>query len=346
VPLALRWSADELPADLAAVDAVDGLILAVGRDSEGLAAWTSDDGVDWKRHAVPDPTFIAELAKTFGPDIYDGTRMGSITQLGDTIFSIGTFFGFNDFYRPVGWRSPDGKSWEFIESQSAFYDSGTVTDVEAFGDGLVAARATGLIGPSYSLWTWSPDKSWRETTIRSADKAVLVRLDAAVVGNEVVVLGQVAQTDHLPILGENGVAWTSTDGEHWQALDLPPGMTSACGVAAAPDGGFAVLGIRLNHDAAVWTTDDGTTWSRFNLGSAVCVDPEPLMLAGDWLVASVFTGDPGAKVWLSDDGKRWVQQDIPDIKSVAAAELNGDLYIIGTPTTNQPFTSVVLHGSP
>ena len=82
-----------------------------------------------------------------------------------------------------------------------------------------------------------------------------------------------------------------------------------------------------------------------DLGQGFCGD-DPVTLAGDWLVASIATGDEGAKLWLSRDGLQWVQQDIPEIQSVAVAELNGQLHILGTPRTDEPFTSVLLHGIP
>lgn len=331
---------------MAAVGTVGDSVVVAGRDRAGLAAWTSADGAEWQRHSVPDPTFLKQMVELFGPSIYDGTRMGPIATLGDTTFSIGTFYGPNDFYRPVGWRSTDGKTWEFIESESEFYSGGAVTDVETLGEGLVAARLTGLNGPSYSLWTWSPDTSWQETRIQSADKAHLVRLDAAPVGNGVVVVGQVAENDMLTNLGANhAVAWTSTDGQRWRELDLPQGMASACGVEAAPTDGFTVMGLRPNGDAAAWTTSDGATWSRFDLGSGYCVDPEPIRLAGDWMVASVSTG-VGSKVWLSSDGLQWVRQDIPEIYSVAAAGINGELHVLGTPPDDRPFRFALLHGTP
>lgn len=347
LPLALTWTNEPFPALTWALTEDGGSLVAVGRDADGLASWTSADGADWERHDVPDPTFITqEMIDLFGDQIFNGTQMGQMTRLGDTLFSFGTFYGPNDFYRPVAYGSPDGTSWEFVESDSEFYQVGSVTDVETFDDGLVAARITGLIGPNNALWTWEDGASWQETSIQSGPGAALIRLDAAASADQVIVVGQVAEHDSLQSPGENhAVAWTSSDAVDWDELDLPPGMASACGVEVTPDGGWTVMGIRPNGDVAIWTTSDGSTWARFDLGVGLCGD-DPVTLAGDWLVASTSSGDEGAKIWLSSDGLDWVQQAIPEIRSVAVAELNGQLHILGTPMTDEPYASVLLHGVP
>ncbi len=221
------------------------------------------------------------MVDDFGPALYGGSGMGPLTRLGDTLFSFGTFFGPNDFYRPVGWRSPDGANWEFVESNSDFYGYGTATDAETFGEGLLAARATGLIGPSYSLWRWTSDASWQETSIRSAVGAVMVRLDAAPVGDQVIAVGQVAGRETLDDLGTNQpMAWASSDGVQWDEMDLPAGMASACGVDETPTGGVTVMGTRGNGDVAVWTSADRSSWTRSDLGPGLCGD-YPVTLAGD-----------------------------------------------------------------
>ncbi len=349
LPIELTWTSEEFPGYAAALGTDRGKLVAVGRDRDdrdGLAAWTSGNGTDWERHRVPDPTFIADIIDDFGPQIYQGTRMGPLTRLGDTLFSIGTFQGFNDFYRPVGWRSADGASWEFIESTNDFYDYGALTDLETFGDGLVAARATGLIGPVNSLWTWGADTSWQETTIRSEQGAILVRLDAAPVGDSVVVVGQLAERETLPDLGANRpVAWTSSNGKQWDEIELPARMASACGVEQTPSGGFTVMGTLENGDIAMWTAFDESTWARSDLAAGFCGD-FPVTLAGEWLVASLSTGDQGAGVWLSRDGLEWMRQDIPGLRSVAVAELDGQLHILGSPMDERPYQSVLLHGVP
>jgi len=342
----LTWSAEEFGGNAAALTQDGGVLVAVGRDRDGLAAWTSSNGTEWERHPVPDPTFIADMLDDFGPFLYDGTSMGALTRLGDTLFSFGTFSGPNDFYRPVAWRSADGRSWEFVESENGFYGYGAVTDAETFGDELLAARAIGLIGPIYSLWSWRSDTSWQETDVRSARGAVLVRLDAAPVGDATVAVGQVAERESLQDMGANRpIAWMSSDAEQWSEIDLPPGMASACAVEQTPSGGFTIMGTRANGDVAVWTTSDGSTWARADLGPGFC-GANSVTLAGSWLVASTTSGDQGAKVWLSTDGLEWVQQDIPQVQSVAVAELNGQLHILGTPRGDRRFRSMLLHGAP
>jgi hypothetical protein len=303
------------------------------------------NGTDWERHGAPDPTFIADMVDDFGPSIGDGIDMGRLIRLGETLFSFGTFHGFNDFYRPVAWRSSDGARWEFIESESAFYGYGAVNDVETFEDGLLAARATGLIGPAYDLWAWNSDSSWRETGIRSAEGAILVSLDAATIDDAIVAVGQVAERESLPDIGANRpVAWISSDAEQWDEFALPPEIAFACGVEQTPSGDTAVIGQEEGGVVSVWVTSDRSTWSRSALEPGGC-DAHPLIRAGDWLVAHVPTETEGSHIWLSRDGEQWSLQELPRLSRVRAAELNGTLYVVSADPDGGT-ASILFHATP
>lgn len=348
----LSWTAEPFDGQIHAVIEDGGQLVAVGRDEAGLASWTSTDGATWARHDVPDPTFIKDLIDDFGVALYGGTRMGPMTRLGDTLFSFGTWYGPNDAYRPVGWRSADGTSWEFIESQSEFYTYGALSDAATAGDTLLAARATGLIGPIYSLWTWTAETSWRESRVRSTDDATITVLDAAVDDAEILAVGEVARRrdtpqDHWP---RQPIGWQSDDAEHWHDVALPDDMESAIRIARAPGGGFSILGKGVVGTASIWFTPDGSEWAATDLGACltakVC-EIGGLARAGEWLVATFRTGRRGT-IWLSRDGANWIRQQTPRMAFADGqiAALGGELFVFvngGSPDEPQ---TILLHGEP
>lgn len=349
----LVWTTESFPGLVHAVIEDRGQLTAVGRDAEGLAAWTSDDGVTWVRHGVPDPTFIEGMLDDFGPQLYAGTQMGPLTRLGDTLFSIGTFYGPNDFYRPVGWRSPDGASWEFIESGNDFYGSGAVTDLTTFGDSLVAARAGGLIGPVYSLWTWNAETSWHESSVRSTVEgttALITVLDAAVTDGSILAVGAVARPADAPQdeWPTEPIGWRSDDGERWTEVALPDDVGRPHRIAAAPGGGFSVLGEGTVGTASIWHTTDGSRWASTDLDvctSSEACRPYSLVRAGEWVVATVSVDEVNT-IWLSRDGMNWIRQQTPANPSPdgLVAELGGDLFVFANGGSPDEPATIVLRG--
>ena len=59
--------------------------VGAGSASEGSTAWTSDDGLDWERHAVPERSF-GEIGD--GQELRAG--MGKLLRLDDTVYSFGS----------------------------------------------------------------------------------------------------------------------------------------------------------------------------------------------------------------------------------------------------------------
>jgi hypothetical protein len=350
----LTWAAKPFPGEVRALISDSGRLVAVGRDADGLASWTSADGRDWTRHDVPDPTFIKAMVDDFGPAVYGGTTMGSLVRLGDTLFSFGTFFGPNDFYRPVAWRSPDGASWEFIESKNEFYQGGALTDAEVSGQTVLAARATGLSIAEYGLWTWTTETSWRQTAVGSTRNATITMLDTAAAGRGILAVGDVLGTGNQP----DPIGWRSTDAEHWADVAMPDEMEVAYRIAPAPGGGFSVLGRGVVGTVTIWHTTDGSEWESTDL--QVCLNAEDcdgyaLAQAGDWLVATYQTKEGGA-IWLSRDGASWIRQQTPAFRSTIGvigqvlggqiAGLNGQVFVIVTSGSPEKPKTVLLGGTP
>jgi hypothetical protein len=277
--------------------------------------------------------------------------MGQMTRLGDTLFSFGTFSGPNDFYRPVAWRSNDGTAWEFIESGSDFYEYGTVDSVATLDDSLLAAHATGLIGPAYSLWRWTSDASWRRSEIRSDDRKLITVMDFAVNDDEVLAIGGMSRSmDPDPLASDPG-AWRSTDGTRWEEVPMPEGLKLATPIAAVPGGGFVMLARKPDNSVSAWFTADGSVWTPSDL--KVCADDDvcndySLVAAGDLLVAASTTQDGPGRVWISRDAISWTPQVTPDFFAVgeAIATLNGEALIFARTGSPEHPTLSLLHGTP
>ena len=125
----------------------------------------------------------------------------------------------------------------------------------------------------------------------------------------------------------HAAVWNSPDGEIWRRVPHDAelfevdGRAAMLGVTAGPDGYVAVGEIGPpDIDAAVWTSPDGTTWSRVpdnevvlgGGGNGVATSPyesaiqsmSAVAWTGDRFVA-VGLEDDAAAVWISTDGTRW-----------------------------------------
>lgn len=275
--------------------------------------------------------------------------MGQMTRLGETLFSFGTFSGPNDFYRPLGWRSSDGVSWEFIESASDFYGYGTVTGVRTVGDALLAARAIGLAGPAYDLWQWTGETSWQQSNVRSTNGVVIVSVSLAVDDGSALATGEVALATDAPQdqWPSDPMAWHSIDGLHWVQVEGPTDAALACGVAAAPSGGFVMVGKSDDQRISAWSTIDGTAWRRSDVAARAMVGCADVVRDGNQLLASALTLE-GGRIWLSPDGLSWELQDVPEIRSFAGqvAALNGEWFVPTSVGEGGGLPDMLLHGIP
>jgi hypothetical protein len=283
-------------------------LVAVGRDGpvadgEGNAAvWTSPDGFVWSR--VPhDEAIFGGLGEQ---------RMVSVTAGGPGLVAVG-------FDRPAEqgegnaavWTSPDGFVWSRVPHDEAIFGGNSrqmMLGVTPGGPGLVAV---GTDGYSYKgdedQHTETPDE------LAAVERAV----DAAV--------------------------WTSPDGLVWSRVPHDEAIFGGLGeqrmnsVTAGGPGLVAVGSVTgelvgwYAHDAAVWTSPDGFTWSRVPHDDAIFATSDRDRLAGAYpgefeeQMLSVAAGDFGlvavgfdsadecgwdSAVWTSPDGYTWSR--VPD----------------------------------
>lgn len=315
----ISWSERPFDGDVDAVSVDRGAFVAVGRVAQQLTSWTSQDAIVWQESAVPDPTFLDDAADTFGSTVFELSRMGSIARLGDTLFSFGTFSGYNDSVHPVGWRLSDGGAWEYIESESPFFGEccGLFT-VVAGGPGLLAMKHNFAVY-SGETWLWTAESSWQETTpIKAADTGTSGTdlLDAVWANDKFIVVGVAAQVDIGGASEEWSTAassWTSANGRTWQTTPPAAELEGAVmySVSQAPGATYVAVGCEqctLGQAGvpAAWTSLDGLTWTRVTMPANTGGVAHRVVPLASGLVA-IGTGASGTLTWTSADGSSWQQ---------------------------------------
>jgi hypothetical protein len=261
------------------------------------AVWTSVDGLTWSRVPHDDAVFGLAGAQEMtsvtvgGPGL---VAVGSQSLLADTVPSG------NDPRAPVPeegdldaavWVSVDGITWSRVpHDESIFGGSGhqAMTSVTAGGPGLVAVGTDGLDNTvDAAVWTSVDGVTWSR-----------VPDDAAVLGgeNSQHMASVVAGGPGLVAVGFDGVLGEDLPHVHWTSTFL--------------------------GEAAVWTSVDGTTWSRVSddaavFGGASSQQMSSVTAGGPGLVAVGTDGsdsDLRSAVWTSVDGITWSR--VPDDETV------------------------------
>jgi len=293
-PAAFGAGSDEMM--YAVVTGGPGLV-AVGKsyrdvDHQGyptLAAtvWTSRDGINWIR--VPDDKAV--LGKG---------RIRGVTSGGPGFVAVGV----SDDGMPV-WTSPDGTNWAPIPDDAAVLGGANLFDVTSGGPGLVAVGShlepvgDVFMVPMPAVWTSADGTTWARVAYDGnafGDEGG--RINAVTVGGP----GLVA-------VGESGgaaAAWTSTDGMAWTRVphdDAVFGRAEEATEARIYDvtvgGPGLVAAGAIGHDAAVWTSTDGTAWKRVEEDGSVFRKTGPMFGIVEWdsdLIAVGGSADPA--VWI------------------------------------------------
>lgn len=334
-PPSITWSEIPFNGSLAAVIGDRSRFVAVGAGSEGTSAWTSDDGVGWAEHEVPDHSF-----GDLGGGIQLMAGMGHLVRLGDTLYSIGGTH-FNDALFLAGWRWTDGGAWELIESQSEFFNGGAVMAVTASDDALLAVKS-GPFEYTTTSWLWKADTSWVETELASSAEEPIQVSDVAWADGLFVAVGYGAeprdgidafQWPRFPSI------WTSPDGRDWTAILPPDGMTAICSVTPLSTGGFVVLG-SSGERAAAWTSLDGAAWIEGTVEApgvelpaleAPAAPCQVVPVDGGLLAAVAIEG--ATLTWLSADGRNWTVGDRLEVSGVrrgSMAAVGNEVVLVGS----------------
>lgn len=286
---------------------------AVSTNESDAAVWVSEDGIGWSQ--VDDPAALAGVGDQAMRAVMAGGP--GLVAVGDAESGTGS--------DAAVWTSEDGTKWSrvFNEQVLGGERDQVMWHVAAGGPGLVAVGGEGF---DAAVWTSSDGTTWS----RLPHDEVAFGSEGRVVMRSVVAAGPGLVAVGAEEIGLNSVAavWTSPDGLTWsrvphdEAVFGGDGFQAMFAVATGGPGLVAVGGEQSDDgsDAAVWTSEDGVTWSRVagdvsQLGGAgnqvmfgVTADESGLVAVG----ASPGPERAAESVWVSSDGFLWTRVAVED----------------------------------
>jgi hypothetical protein len=249
-------------------------------DEDRAAIWWSADGRAWRP--------VASVADAEGAVVdHLASSNGRFVALGRQLLPGGDG-------SPARWVSGDAQHWDRVAAGVAGAAIEPIDELVAGSQGFVALSAGGI-------WTSTDGANWvRATLPRSEPYGV----EAAAV---------VAGADgRIVVAGPNGRVYAS-DGAAWTVHELAASNVSKTQLdivgLAETSWGYALLTaapmsvddtVPSRSTTLLWTSRDGTTWVRHDLGVSTelaCVPCAGLFAAGDGLVAwnrSTIWALPGA----------------------------------------------------
>lgn len=258
---------------------------------------------------------------------FGGTELDRIEVLPDGLLAIGGPWGgpavpSGSTPRPTLWRSTDGLAWRRLADSPAFEGTGGPYGWFDSVAGVAPGR-TGLVA--------------------------------------------VGATNEGDMSAFDAEAWTSPDGDSWQRAVVSGAKDAAMNDVAAGPGGFVAVGIDGHagggtqmvgsRGAAVWTSADGTRWTRLPTEAdfagaemtRVIAGPSGYLAVGsDMPAASVRQSTwPGPPIWISADGTHW-KRVVADIGAprtggdVTALAWTGNEYVMAVPGCCSGFNGLAI----
>ena len=216
------------------------------------------------------------------------------------------------------WSSTDGRTWSAADFPDAAASSVGLSAVAAAGPGFV------IVGQDFTTSAG--------LVYLSADGHSWTRIDSDVLAGESLTwVGGI--NGAVVAFSDDNHAFTSTDGQTWQAASDPSAADVANGLMVLKGDGTALWAVRNNTDQSkagqleVWRSTDAATWSQVASldGSAgamqAWVASGP---AGVVVIANTYRHNtPGWPTWSSVDGTNWQAashdpSNITDVISTAA----------------------------
>jgi hypothetical protein len=274
--------------------------------------WTSVDGTTW--------TQAQGDGSVFAPD----SLIFSVTTGGPGLVAVGVDRNPPDYTAAV-WTSTDGLTWQRVPDDGAFGGPGNqgMRSVTSGPDGLVAVgwdeSDSAKSVPTAAVWTSPNGVTWtRELgggqALVSPDGAGMLSVTAG--GPGYVAAGSVDEYSG----STDAAVWTSPDGVTWTRVPDDgsvfggPQKQEIFSVRPVP-GGLVAVGADGNETAAaVWTSPDGTTWTRVPNNGGVFGDSGKPLNVDLWLQAEDVVGaDSGLIVvgWDSVDDQAAVWRTTP-----------------------------------
>lgn len=312
------------------VTAVSSGFVAVGESGGRAAVWLSSDGITWSLLPVDDAP----------PEADGASWMTDVVVGGPGLVAVGS----ETPDQPLGaqaviWTSDEGTSWSKIPAAELGSDDPDdptfwLSDVTVGGPGLVAVgRAFNSTEPDPcggcggAVWTSVDGITWERVPV---DPDLLDGIERVAANESGLVAIGSGWTDDQ----KEGAMWTSLDGLSWTVVNDVPKLTA---ITATESGLFVGVGTEELVESAchagaagdclavVWTSVDGTTWTRVPHDDAVFGGGPDKQMMSDVTTNGSGVVAVGTSVWYSPDGTTWtrIYQD-----PALAGEHNGRMYSV------------------
>lgn len=258
-----------------------GTMIGAG-DGRGVYGWRSTDGTSWEAIESASPLFV------------NGYFVHEVAAGDPALVAVESQFALD-----AGrlWTWTEATSW--VETTPGALSGGSAgiqpLDVVWSDDRFVAVGARGdpefREPPTGTSWVSTDGRTWEESVPGEAERGIVFTSVAPLPAGGFAALGSVV----MPGSAADGTmhAFTSSDGGSWTAAPEPlgAGYVASADLVEVP-GGLVAFG-----NQAVWTTQDGITWS-----DAGSLDDAFLTAAvmGDQIV--VFMGDFEDSTWSIQRG--------------------------------------------
>jgi len=224
--------------------------------------------------------------------------------------------------------STDGVHWQsaqVLKFGAPIYISGVVEGPA--GLLTVGTYVPGVCGGApdvAAVWRSTDGMTWRQVAVFSVDAAGIDGGSA----------GYIATGNLSRDVNE---AWLSSDGANWKHVDLTASVfkgVQAIESGTAFAGGYVIAGAALGNAAgcgggsasvtgALWSSADGTTWSRDSLSGTTSgdeVDMSVCRISDHALLASESSTNSSTNAtvnsyWISTDGRTWRSASLPSTAS-------------------------------
>jgi hypothetical protein len=242
--------------------AVPGRLVVVGSDASAgdhdAAVWTlEDDAVSWSR---VDPN---------GPGIREpGDQwVRGVTWTGSEVVAVGYSRIEGDEDVAI-WVSSDTRHWsQLTPSNLGRPGNQQMATVTTSDDHVVAAGFAGSpAGRDAAVWLSRDGVDWNRVADPDLGGEGDQQINALLVGGP----GLIAVGQETTVGDQNAAVWVSADGRAWERVEDPTGALQGPGsqqmsTVASVNGLIVAAGtdvVDSTQDAAVWTSTDGTSWTR------------------------------------------------------------------------------------
>jgi len=343
---------------------------ALGAETASAAVLTSPDGLTWT------PTATSTFS---GHTLLDATALASgLVAVGATAALTSTLGA-----GPTGanaWFSPDTGSWALSPENPAIFGGspGGAAQADAVTRLGATAVAVGRAAPSPGApadqavaWTSSDGRAWTPPVPLDPMAGLAIEHPEGTCAGPQSIVAVGTTVTGGP--GSQAAAWSSPDGQHWQAGTVTPaaepGAHEVMRSCITTGNGYIAFGSTQGSnsttDAAVWYSNNGTQWTRQSVaafGGAGRGPVKDLAVGGTTWVAvsgdatSTTAPDGSLALWRTTDaGSSWERIDtsaapwtahqeasvdrvtLRGASAIVAGTIDGRLTVwMGTPSAGEP----------